>query len=47
MGRMRELTTAKSEPEASVGDVIAADYAIGHLEADLKWLDRCEEQLAR
>jgi len=36
--RMRELTTAKSEPEASVGDVIAADYAIGHLEADLRWL---------
>jgi anti-sigma-K factor RskA len=21
-----------------VGDVIAADYAIGHLEADLRWL---------
>jgi len=38
VSRMRELTTAKSEPEASVGDVIAADYAIGHLEADLRWL---------
>ena len=38
MSRMRELTTAKSEPGASVGDVVAADYAIGHLEADLRWL---------
>ena len=38
MGRMRELTTAKSEPGSSVGDVVAADFAIGHLEADLRWL---------
>jgi DNA-binding PadR family transcriptional regulator len=38
MSRMRELTTAKSAPAASIGDVIAADYAIGHLEADLRWL---------
>ncbi|GIE03488.1 helix-turn-helix transcriptional regulator [Paractinoplanes durhamensis] len=38
MGRMRELTMAKSAPGASLGDVIAADYAIGHLEADLRWL---------
>ncbi|WP_433373079.1 PadR family transcriptional regulator [Actinoplanes sp. CA-142083] len=38
MSRMRELTTAKSVPGAGVGDVVAADYAIGHLEADLRWL---------
>ncbi|GIF26966.1 DNA-binding PadR family transcriptional regulator [Actinoplanes tereljensis] len=38
MSRMRELTTAKSTPGASIGDVLAADYAIGHLEADLNWL---------
>ena len=38
LSRMRELTTAKTEPGASVGDVVAADYAIGHLEADLRWL---------
>jgi DNA-binding PadR family transcriptional regulator len=38
MSRMREFTAAKSEPGASVGDVIAADYAIGHLEADMTWL---------
>jgi DNA-binding PadR family transcriptional regulator len=39
MSRMRELTTAKTAPGASVGDVIAADYAVGHLAADLQWLE--------
>jgi DNA-binding PadR family transcriptional regulator len=38
MSRMRELTSGKFEPGASVGDMAAADYAIGHLEADLRWL---------
>ena len=38
MSRMRELTSAKFEPGATVGDVVAADYALGHLEADLSWL---------
>jgi DNA-binding PadR family transcriptional regulator len=38
MGRMRELTTAKSASGASVGDVVAADFSLGHLEADLRWL---------
>jgi DNA-binding PadR family transcriptional regulator len=38
MSRMRELTAAKTTPGASVGDVVAADYAIGHLDADLRWL---------
>jgi DNA-binding PadR family transcriptional regulator len=36
--RMRELTAAKTKRGASVGDVVAADYAIGHLDADLRWL---------
>jgi len=36
--RLRELTAAKTAPEASVGDVIAADFAIAHLDADLRWL---------
>ena len=38
MSRMRELTAAKSTPDATVGDVVAADYALGHLDADLRWL---------
>jgi len=36
--RMRELTAIKTRPGASVGDVVAADYAISHLDADLRWL---------
>jgi len=36
--RMRELTTAKTQPGAGVGDVVAADYALAHLDADLRWL---------
>jgi DNA-binding PadR family transcriptional regulator len=38
MTRMRELTAVKAQPDASVGDVVAADYAINHLDADLRWL---------
>jgi DNA-binding PadR family transcriptional regulator len=36
--RLRELTRLKTDPAAGVGDVIAADYAIFHLDADLRWL---------
>lgn len=38
MARLRELTAAKTAPDASVGDVVAADFAISHLDADLRWL---------
>ena len=37
--RMRELTRVKSDPNASVGDVVAADFALVHLDADLRWLE--------
>ena len=37
-GRLRELTAVKTDPGAGLGDVIAADYAIAHLDADLVWL---------
>jgi DNA-binding PadR family transcriptional regulator len=36
--RLREMTRLKTDPSASAGDVIAADYAIVHLDADLRWL---------
>ena len=36
--RLRELTAMKTAPGATVGDVVAADYAIAHLDADLRWL---------
>jgi DNA-binding PadR family transcriptional regulator len=38
MTRMREMTALKAQPGAGVGDVVAADYAIAHLDADLRWL---------
>jgi DNA-binding PadR family transcriptional regulator len=38
MARLRELTAVKTRPGASVADVIAADWSIGHLDADLRWL---------
>lgn len=36
--RLRELTARKTDPGASLGEVIAADFAITHLDADLRWL---------
>ncbi|WP_432993817.1 PadR family transcriptional regulator [Dactylosporangium sp. CA-233914] len=36
--RLRELTAVKTDPAAGFADVIAADYAIAHLDADLGWL---------
>jgi DNA-binding PadR family transcriptional regulator len=36
--RMRELTALKTSPDSTVGDVIAADFALVHLDADLRWL---------
>ncbi|WP_305787804.1 PadR family transcriptional regulator [Symbioplanes lichenis] len=36
--RLRELTAIKTDAQATVGDVIAADYAITHLDADLRWM---------
>jgi DNA-binding PadR family transcriptional regulator len=36
--RLRELTAIKTSRDSSAGDVVAADYAIAHLDADLSWL---------
>ncbi|MET7960195.1 PadR family transcriptional regulator [Micromonospora zamorensis] len=36
--RLRELTAVKADPAATLSDVVAADYAITHLDADLRWL---------
>jgi DNA-binding PadR family transcriptional regulator len=36
--RLREFTAVKIDRDSSVGDVVAADYAIVHLDADLRWL---------
>ncbi|WP_234320521.1 PadR family transcriptional regulator [Streptomyces sp. SBT349] len=44
--RLRELTAVKSDPSASLGDVVAADFAIVHLDADLRWLRTTLERVA-
>lgn len=44
--RLRELTRLKTDPAATVGDVIAADYAIVHLDADLRWLATTLDRVA-
>ena len=46
MTRMREMTALKARPDAGVGDVVAADYAIAHLDADLRWLQTTLQRVA-
>jgi DNA-binding PadR family transcriptional regulator len=46
MARMREMTALKAQPDTGVGDVIAADYAIAHLDADLRWLQTTLQRVA-
>ncbi|GAA1743070.1 PadR family transcriptional regulator [Luedemannella helvata] len=44
--RLRELTAAKNDADADFADVIGADYAIAHLDADLRWLATTLERVA-
>ncbi len=44
--RLREYTKMKSDPGARFSDVIAADYAIAHLDADLRWLRTTLDRVA-
>jgi DNA-binding PadR family transcriptional regulator len=37
--RMRHYTRIKSDPAQPVAVVLGADYALAHLDADLRWLD--------
>ncbi|MCX4236584.1 MULTISPECIES: PadR family transcriptional regulator [Streptomyces] len=38
MTRMRELTAVKTAPGADLATVLSADYALNHLDADLRWM---------
>ncbi|NES15789.1 MULTISPECIES: PadR family transcriptional regulator [Micromonospora] len=44
--RLRELTAVKTAPTASLDDVLAADFAIAHLDADLRWLHTTLDRVA-
>jgi DNA-binding PadR family transcriptional regulator len=43
--RMRELTRLKEQGD--VGGALVADYALFHLEADIRWIDLTEARLHR
>jgi hypothetical protein len=43
--RMRELTASKTAAGASVGEVLAADYALHHLDADLRWIETARQRI--
>ncbi|WP_037675902.1 PadR family transcriptional regulator [Streptomyces griseus] len=38
MERMRELTAVKTAKDADLATVLSADYALNHLDADLRWM---------
>ena len=44
LARMRELTTLRRNADA-LGQALLADYALFHLEADLRWIDMTEARL--
>jgi DNA-binding PadR family transcriptional regulator len=44
--RLRELTAVKTDPTATLGEVIAADHAVAHLDADLRWLHTTVDRVA-
>ena len=43
--RMRELTARKNFAGASVGELLAADYALHHLDADLRWMETARQRI--
>jgi len=45
LARMRELTAIKSDPAALLPTVVAADHAIAHLDADLRWMDSTAQRV--
>lgn len=44
--RMRHYARVTSDPDAPLAETLAADYALTHLEADLRWLDAAESRVA-
>jgi DNA-binding PadR family transcriptional regulator len=45
--RMRELTAVQTDPASRLPDVVAADYALAHLDADLRWMKATLGRLGR
>ncbi|MGW3241650.1 PadR family transcriptional regulator [Streptomyces sp. NPDC001070] len=45
LARMRELTAVKSAPGAPLSAVLSADYALTHIDADLRWMANAAQRL--
>ncbi|MFF4014375.1 PadR family transcriptional regulator [Streptomyces sp. NPDC001843] len=45
MERMRELTVLKTTPNTDLATVLSADYALNHLDADLRWMNTTAARL--
>ncbi|MFB7290152.1 PadR family transcriptional regulator [Actinacidiphila glaucinigra] len=45
LARMRELTAVKTVAGAPLSAVLSADYALTHLDADLRWMDNAAQRL--
>jgi DNA-binding PadR family transcriptional regulator len=45
LARMRHYVKVTTDPDAAVAEVLAADYALTHLEADLRWLEAAETRV--
>ncbi|AKU14848.1 PadR family transcriptional regulator [Luteipulveratus mongoliensis] len=46
LDRMRHFTKLKTDPASSLHDVLAADYAISHLDADLRWMETALQRVS-
>ena len=45
LARMRDYVRVTSDPATALAEVLAADYALTHLEADLRWLEVAETRV--
>lgn len=45
LARMRELTRARREAKGDLHRVLAADYALSHLDADIRWMEDALERV--
>lgn len=46
LDRMRHYTQIKTAAASSVHELLAADYALSHLDADLRWMDTALERVS-
>jgi hypothetical protein len=46
LSRMRVLTQMKLDRNSSPEQLLAADYALDHLDADLRWIDTAVDRVS-